>query len=244
MNTPQHRRLFQGKLDYWSYIRSLTSALWYRLDERGAPYDPGNIAYNYGLLGSVFDGAYIACNLAQQGKLSVIDAVLFDGVNSKLTIPAGAYGAFPSVTIAALVKYTSSGEAAAGRTYDQGGTTLLRFGSGPKLRAQRAATGGSVSITIADALLATWVWKFITYQDSGDRKSHIWKGQAGAVSEEGYSTNAAATGTLTDQSAVALVVGNNAGQANTMDGLMDEFLLFPYVLSLTQMLQIVRLTGV
>jgi hypothetical protein len=86
----------------------------------------------------------------------------------------------------------------------------------------------------------------VSYNDAGDRKVHIHIGASGAVGECAYSTQTAATGTLSNLSGSGynLYIGNIYDQSGTFDGLIDEVLCFNKVLTAAQMLQIVRLSGV
>ncbi len=233
--------LLSGGTTYVKLIPSLAPALWYRFNEPS-----GATAVNSGSLGAALNGTYTACTLAQAGKMSASGAVLFDGVNSLLTSPAGVYGNYAAQTYAALVSVSASGEGSSGRLFDiANATTVLRFnGALTSLISIRAAVGTPSITTTTGVAANTWTWLFWQFDNAGDRKVHLFKGVAGAVSEYGYSAQNAATGALTDQSATALAIGNNTGQTRTMAGLYDEFMTWPRILTPTELLQIVKLSGV
>jgi hypothetical protein len=230
-----------GGANYLSYVRALAPALWYRLNEPS-----GVAAINSGSLGATYNGVYTACTLAQAGKVGSGSAVLFDGANSKIAVPAG-FGSDSSV-YAYLFNASGYGEGGAGAFHVLSGVAqqFQRY-SATHYRGAEATDGvvGS-SVSIVAGSTNVWRWLFRVYDNAGDRKIHFYVGAGGAVSELAYGTQTAATGTLNSKATATLTIGNETGQTWTFAGLIDEVLMWQSStgLSLAQMQQIVRLTGV
>lgn len=238
MSPTRRRKLLVAARGYYSYAAGFGPTLWYRLNEVS-----GN-ALNSGSLGASFDGVPTAVTQAQAGKLGASSAVLFDGANSKITVPAGAHNNCTSLTYALLFRPTSAGEANIGTFYEVGTAQALaaRFASALTALAFYRTTAG-VTGTTSGLGANTWAWLFITLDMAGDKCLHAYRGVSNAVSEYGYSSQVAVS-SLADLSATALTIGNRSDQSRTFAGLYDEFLLFPQVLTLSQMGQLTRLTGV
>lgn len=233
--------VLSGARTYNTYVASLAPALWYRMNEL-----TGSVALNSGSLGAAYNGAYTSCTLAQAGKLGAASAVLFDGANSMVTVPAGAYANYPAVTVASLVKCNSAGESNIGAFWNingDGGFNGRFAGSMSSERFFRKAATTSANTTVSFAFGTAWAWMFATYNDATDRKIHLYQGIGGAITDQS-GTPIAAVGALADVSSQVLVLGNRTTQDLTLNGLYDEFLWFNGVLIVAQMQQIVRLTGV
>ncbi|HJX57500.1 MAG TPA: hypothetical protein VJ325_02145 [Thiobacillus sp.] len=224
-----------------TYIKSTAPALWYRFNEL-----TGLTAINSGSLGATYNGTYIlgAGALAQVGKLGGADAVLFDKLDTRLAIPAGAYANYPAMTIAVLSKNTSGGEGNLGTFWywSATGTARLTAADASQIVMRRAAATYAETVVSAGLNMTGWQWKFYTYDHAGDLKIDIFKSSGGAAVECTYSTQTAAVGALTDLSATALYIGNNDAQGRTLDGWLDEFALWNRVLTQAEMNKIVSLT--
>lgn len=239
-----HRAGIVGTSSYWAYMKALLPMLWFRMNEAA-----GASVVNYGSLGTGFNAAWTAGagSIGQTGKLGGGDAYLFDGADSLITVPAGAYGAYVATTYAMLVNPSSAGESGVGTffNYDVNQTDLRFYSSLAALKAVRAATSGAVTATTTGLSASAWVWLFWQYDHGGDKKIHIYKGSGGALTEYSYTgETVAASGTLTDQSAIPLIIGNNNAAGRSFAGTYDEFALFNYLLTAAQMLEITTRSGV
>lgn len=235
-----------GGLTYDQYIASLAPLLWYKFNETG-----GTAVINYGSLSSG-NGVWTpgVGALGQTGLLGANQAYLFDALDSLVTGPASAnINNANQFTYASLVKVSSAGEASAARFHvDNGQQRSLFFASSIspfRLNWQigAATTSGLVTSNAGQGLITnTWAWLFCTYDDTTDRRPHIFKGQGGAMAELAYSANNAAVGTLNNGSG-ALLIGNRPGSDRTLDGYYDELLFFNRILSTTEMTQITLLSA-
>lgn len=193
---------------------------------------------------SGYDGTPATCTPAQPGKRGPTDAYLFDGANSKITIPNGAYANFPSMTLGMLARITAAGEAGSGRLFDcsaAASLSMITNGAGT-LSMSRATAGASTSTTNWTA--AVWKWYFATYNMfDGVKKPRMYIGYNGTVNEVAYASQVAISALL-DLSAQVFVIGNRVGIDRTYNGLMDEFLLCNRELPMPEMINLTRLTNV
>jgi hypothetical protein len=222
--------LFQGD-DLGEYMRGVVKPkIWYRFNEPS-----GAVAKNSGSLGATYDAAITlgAGALAQAGLLGSGQAILFDGANTKVTVPAGPFGNYSVWTIGLLVNVSSTGEGTIGTFYDWATSTVLRFNFGNTLRALRAAATAAATNTTTGLTTGVWYWLFVTF--IGDKKLRVYWYRLGGNHEFGYSTQDAALGAVTDQSAVNLIIGNRSDQSATLAGLMDEFFMVDRQLSTAEM---------
>lgn len=204
-------------------IPSLTVAplLWARFTETS-----GSIVRNYGKLGEAQNGVWTlgAGALGQTGYFGVNHAADFDGLVSKVSIPAiAAINALTKLTYGILFKADTFGELnLGGLILDTGENRQVRFNTNGAVRAILAASGQANSVT-ANSFVSTGVWTylFMTYDDSGDRKIRLYKLVSGVLTEASYTTQTAATGTLAN-GVGDLVMGNAAAQHITFDGLIDD----------------------
>lgn len=199
-----------------------------------------------------YNGIYTSATLAQTGKISATDAVLYDGANTKLQVPSAPPFSNSAVwSIAVLFKPSGLGEPTAphllalANAYNSNDIGVgfnnnlgLLFG-----RVYNTTPTTAVTLCSSGVSQNVWSWIFVNYDDTGDRKMHFYVGVNGVVTEASYTAQPALTGTYKTSSNV-VVVGNTTGQGNTVAGNYDEFMAFSKVLTTSQMQQIVRLTGV
>jgi hypothetical protein len=235
----RRRLLLSRQRTVYQALAALSPALWYHFDEPS-----GTVAVNSGSLGATYNGVYTAATLAQAGALGPSNAVSFDGADTKVAVPAGPFGNYTAFTIGQLVKVSGSGEGGIGSFYDWNTSTTLRFNSSLSLRALRAATGAAASNMSNVIATNVWQWLFVTYDNTGDRKIYIYLYRLGVLSTLALSTQTAATGTMTDQTAQVLTLGNRSAQTATIAGLMDEWFMVPSALSSAQMAAIGRASNV
>lgn len=231
-----------GSISYSDYIASLAPLLWHKYNEPS-----GATATNYGSLGSGQNGTYSNATLAQTGQLGAGQAALWNGTTTYVQISATAALETPTArTWCFLHNPTSGGEGGNGRLFNWANAGNLLFQTNVnKVLYALIATSGVVPTSLTPSnfvTLSTWQWSFMTYDDAGDRKIRFYKGIGGAVTEATYSTQTAGTGTLS-ASGGDLYIGNRQLADGTYDGLIDDLVMFNYVLTTAQMLQITTLSG-
>lgn len=183
--------------------------------------------------------------LAQNGKLGAIHAVDFDGADTVITGPTStSINNANQFTVAALLRADSAGEGSAGYIWaDNGGNRILAINLATmRLSMSVWASSAYASVDAAapsGLAIGTWYMIFGTYDDLGDRKPSIWTGLNGSVAEQTYSAETAAAAVLSNASG-ALKVGNNGAGSRTWDGLYDEFLFWNRVLSIDEMVSLVK----
>lgn len=225
------------------YMTSLTPLVWYRLREAS-----GTSAKNSGSLAAM-DATALSCTVGQAGVGSqgANEAYLYDGANSKLTLPtSAALAALTTFSYAFLVKAGSAGEASAGTFFNWSDASGNYFHFNGNINQcdllLKAATTAPRALTAQLLTANTPAWIFVTYDDAGDRKPYVYKGIAGAVTNKS-GAQTAAVGTLTAPTN-PMVIGNKASQDKTWDGLFDEIAFFNYVLSVPQMTALTQKAGV
>lgn len=227
---------------YASYIAASFPALWYGFTEAS-----GIVLDNAGSLGAAQDAAWTpgAGALAQAGALGAGHAARFDGAASVVTVPAGAHGNYPAHTIAALVQMDTAGEGNTGELAILGtGVIQMQFGNSMNaIFAYRGMSSGNASLTGTLNISTGWNWLFFTFDSGGDKKPYLYKGVNGAlVTATGAQT--AGDGSLTNGSLLALYIGNNSGGSKTLNGLLDEWLMWNRVLTPAEMTRIVNLSAI
>lgn len=236
-----------GSDPYVPYILSFSPLEWLRHNEL-----TGVAVKNYGSLINA-DGVWTAGvgALNQIGQLGVHEAYDFDGAVSLITINYNAaLDGLSEFTFAALVKADSAGEGNVGTIYTWGNnntTATFRFvgASRALIWVHRYSITNMQTVTTTALTLGQWYWVFGTYSQSGDRFGHIYISSAGAAVEAAYSgapAPIASVGTPT-LNAVSPIIGNLAVAANTWDGLIDEVIWFPRVLTVAEMTNIIRLSN-
>lgn len=227
-----------------TYLATLPFLALYKMQQTAGTNEP-----NAGSLGSAVDMTITSTTLGQTGKLGVNEAYLFDGANSRLQ-------AANNATLAGklaweyvfLLNPSSAGEVNTGAFFwwGNGGEFLMVFNS---IISQLACfltntTPATITTTTTTGLTAdTWATLFVAYDDAGDRKIHIRKGVAGAVTEYGYGAQPALTGTYKAQTGV-LSLFNRSDQGRTFAGLADFAGVVDGNLTVEQRLKITQLAGV
>src|SRR3989344_5667051 len=84
----------------------------------------------------------------------------------------------------------------------------------------------SASSKISGISTGTWQHIAMTYSNSGDRKIRIYKNGV----EQTYTTQTAATGTLSSEAGNNLLIGNDGG-ANFLSAIVDEVKIYPFALT-------------
>lgn len=227
-----------GGQSYADYIASLAPLLWLRLRETS-----GTSVANSGSLGG--SGTWTAGSgaLGQTGKLGANEALLFDGSVSKIV--SADNPKTPAFTACGLAFGNSQGENSAGailHTGQQASDNTLRVsGAGAITSGVDTDSTDAVTTSVNGAFeTGKWIWYFATYDDNGDRKIYLYKGLAGALSNI-VSSQTAATGIRSNSGGYQV---GNFSDVRTWDGLIDEVLLFPRILTSGEMLRIIQLSGV
>lgn len=235
--------------DVYNYAQSLAPLLDLRFTER-----TGTTAINYGTVGTALNGTIGGTtSLGQTGKLGANEAYLYDGLTSFVSVPNHAsINALTQFTYVYLINPSSAGEINLGTFSCWGnagsvpvGASLLFNGGVTSLFARVLNSVDTQFSTTTTTGISTSLWSMVfwQYDDSGDRKSHLFKGVSGVLSEYAYSAQSPLTGTLKTQTP-SLFVGNSQDQARSFAGLYDWFLLFNRVLSPAEMTQLTKLVGV
>ncbi len=226
---------------YTNTVIKTAPLIWYPMTDPS-----GTTITNFGSLGSG-NGTLTpgAGALAQTGKIGAVHAVDFDGADTVITGPtSSSINNANQFTVAALLKADTAGEGSAGYIWaDNGANRILAINLATmRLSMSVWATSAYASVdAAAPSGLATGTWYMIfgTYDDLGDRKPSIWTGLNGSVAEQTYSAETAAAAALSNASG-ALKVGNNSSAIRTWDGLYDEFLFWNRVLTLDEMVSLVK----
>jgi hypothetical protein len=219
-----------------------TLGQWYKFNETS-----GTTIFNHGTVGAALDALWIpgaGGALGATGLLGAGHAVNLDGAESVIQMPQHAYFNSPASTQVFLMKMRTSGEAGEGYLFQavRGPvattffkTTLAEIRS---VADTDAVDGDATTITTA-GIDANWVVLFRTYDDAGDRKVHLYVGNAAGLVELPTSTQTAAIGTLRPINADVFLGGNSATPSRGCNGLMDEYVGLNVVLSLPEMLEVV-----
>ncbi len=228
---------------YASYVASLSPLLWEEYIETS-----GTTIINHGSLGAAQDGTWTPGTgaLAQTGQLGAGQAASWDGLDTRVVVPATAsLDGISKYTFAFLCKPATLGESAGGIFYSFGNSSTegnLIATNSVRCFQQSTVSAQSLTSGITFITLGSWQWIFFQYDDTTDRKLHIFKGIGGAVTEAAYTTQTAATGTLVN-TGQPLYIGNRALIDRTWSGLFDEVVMFNSILSSDQMLQLTLLAG-
>lgn len=227
---------------YVEYItQTINPVLWMRNRETS-----GTTATNSGSAGATLNGVIGGTTtLGQTGQLGANEAFLCDGATSIVTITNNALiNQLSAATYAFLVNINSAGEGSLGRFFDAGTDRIFFNSVSRNIQAMFAGSGGNAQTITSDAIAtATWQWLFVTYDFSGDKIVRIYKGVSGTATQLATSTQTAGSGSKANNTSNKNL-WNDATQARTMDGLVDEFFLVDRVLSNAEMQQIVSLTNV
>ncbi len=228
------------------FIADTAPVGWWKLNDASSP------AVNSGSAGTAINMTGTSVTFQQTGKLGATDAVSLDGANSRLQTANNAALANPTTwEFAFLVNPNSAGESSQGKFFSWGNAfsdTIHHFEFGSGLTAVRTqiwnAAGSSFASSTTTGLTAsTWAWVFCAYDDSGDRKAHLYKGISGVAAEYAYSLQVALTGTYKTPTQ-ALNLFNTSNQTLTFDGLADEVLYWNRNLTANERTQITALSGV
>jgi len=194
------------------------------------------------------DAAITTVTLGQTGKLGANEAFDFNGTTSLLSIANKAsINALTRFGKAWLVNLDNAGEANGGHFFRFGdGVTQLQILSSNTLFGRVDYNTTDASATTHAGQLPTfgrWEWVFMNYDETINRKVHLYRGVNGAVTEYTYSAQPASEGTRVTET-TALILGNRTSADVTIDGKMDEFILRTTPFSTAEMQIIVALTGV
>lgn len=165
------------------------------------------------------------------------DGMHFNGTTSLIAVPNNAALTGLAVsTYAYLLRPATAGESGIGHFHQWGNTNgYVGFGGALTSLNARVSAGGGGSGTRAETTTTTGLaadtlaWVFRTYDNTGDRKIHLYKGVNGVVSEFAYSLQQAASAALDAVS--TLTIGNSSGGANTYDGAIVRAAIFSGVLT-------------
>lgn len=229
--------------NYEAAVTALAPAMWLRLRETS-----GTTVANSGTTaaGTFTPGTGA---VGQTGQLGANEAFRFDGADSKISVPASVLiNNLTDFTWAVLCNFATAGENGAGNLLvDAGGNRILALISATPFRlnwqvwhtsdfSTRISAAGVQNITAN-----TWAWVFATYT-AADKTPRLYVGRSGAVNELTYSTSTISVNALANSSG-AMLTGNNNANTRTVDGLIDEAIIFPSVLTTAQMLSIVQASG-
>lgn len=187
------------------------------------------------------NGFHASASGASRPTLSTLGgeaALLWDGADDLMTIANdAAFADLEAWTIFAHLQASGPGELNVPRIWQYNGEQYYA-----RLNASYTSTvvidgstGDATTTTTTTLTVDTQESLFYTLDAAGDKKAHIYWSEAGAlVAEMAYSANTAFTGNLVKPS-VDLLLGNLAGLNTTFDGFMKAFIIFPKVLSLSEM---------
>jgi hypothetical protein len=235
--------VLDGGQTYADYIASLTPTFWVKLQETSGS------AANSGSDGNT--GTVTSATQGQTGKLGANEAYLFDGADDLITFLNANVAGTKALTTqrwAFLANATSSGESTNGAFMGWGTLVGIKH-AGSTYDAQIDTDGTTARSTTSAATIVTgaWFWLFVDYDDAdalgGGRIIRVFTGASGTVSELGYGTQTAATGTVAAP-AGDLIIGNRNTAAWTFDGPIDEALGGAGLWTQAIMERIVALTGV
>ena len=233
---------------YDQYIKSLNPYLWFKFNESS-----GTTVINYGSGGTGLNGTFTtgSGSVAQVGQFGLQSAYSFDGLSSgsKVNVPNNsAYSNASAFTVVALLNPTGSGLSNTGTVYefDNGNNKMLYSASASLFHMRRpTSTTNPQIITNSGQVPINGVWQFIIgkYNDTTDRKVHVYRGYKNRLIEFTYGTNTTGTGTLSSESN-SLNIGNNSTSAQTWSGLFGNFLWFNRDVPLYQLMTIIKLAKV
>ena len=194
---------------------------------------------NRGSGGATFDGTPTAITIDANG-------MNFNGTTSKLNVPNGAGYANQSITTQVIWFNRVNGGAGNNGVYwiFASNNNRLLNASATTL-ASRRITSATNPQSVSTTSFANGVpgILFMEYDDTGDRLIHLYKGLNSAVSEFSYSTNIAATGTLTSESN-SLNIGNDASNALGFNGSMRSWSWINGALTALQKLNLTKFAAV
>ncbi len=212
----------RNTLTWNAVMASLNLAALWNMRQTAGTNEP-----NEGSLGSALNLTLTSVTLGQTGKLGANEAYLLDGASSRMQVVNNpTLAGYLAWEYFFLVNPTSSGEITTGRFFTFNSSVaapFLQFNSTlSSLLGRVFNTSATAAATTTTTGLTAGLWAviFVSYDDAGDRKLHIRKGVGGAVSEFGYSSNQAVTGTYLAPD-LHYILGNDGGQARTWDGLFD-----------------------
>ena len=169
----------------------------------------------------------------------------FDGADSLITVAADptidANGK-TALSISAWINPASDGELNNGRIVGKTGlgTTGYKFivsndnAAAVKLESTIFHDGVADSVAVTNTLpvaLNTWSFVAMVYNEDGAKKIKIYVNSVLIA----LSTDTAGVGTIDDDSALALIIGNETGVNRTFDGLIDDVRIWPNARSAIQM---------
>lgn len=220
-------------------MESLEFPLWLRFRETS-----GTTAFNSGTLGATQDATLTDVTLGATDSMGANEAGTWNATTSNASVPNGSFINAAQRTIAAFVNQAGAHEAG-GRLYAIGNDLSRIFinPSGATTTIQvvfRAATTNATSQIVLPFGTGTPFWLFATYDNAGDRKIRIYYAtfSTGLITENTYSTQDAAVGTLTNETDT-LYIGNQSTASRTFNGTIGEFIYGDSVLTLTQMQEII-----
>lgn len=185
--------------------------------------------FDYSLNGN--DGAIDKDNAV---TLPAYPGFSFDGASSKITVAANssiAISSTPAFTIAAWINPASEGGGNAGRVIGKlstpAGYTLFVGDRSPSTVAMsttvRYSSIDAQSVPNTKIPINTWAHAIMVHNEDSAKKIKIYFN--GVL--QALSTNTAGTGTVKDDSAVDLAIGNlQLGTSRTFDGLIDDVMIF------------------
>jgi hypothetical protein len=233
--------------DYGVLMALIDPLIWIRMRETS-----GNTAANAGNLGADANATISGTTtLGQTGQIGANEAFLYDGINSRVRVPAVAgWTGLTAFTLGFLVNPATAGESSQGylgALQQAGGTDILHVAFNGALTAMRcritnAAAGVFTTTASVGIPASTWSWVFVTYDDAGDRTPRIYKSSAGALVEIAADGASPVSGTLSARG--TFDIGNNNGTTRTFSGLIDEAFMVSGLLSTGRMQNIIFATGV
>lgn len=243
-NAETYTFAISADVTYAATILYFTPLIWLRCDETVGTTAEDSSSNNY-------DGTISGSPALGQTGLSAETGTsfLFDGDDSRIQIPNNAaLQALGAFTFAFLGNPLTIGKSNQGALFVFGNADVtehfLIHTPGLRLFFVVRHTGGNMLAETVDnaVLLNTPAWYFAVY-DPSTKTGKIYRGNGGALTTLALGTNTAGPGTAISQTNL-LNVGNVSTTAFTYDGYIDEALVFPSMLTVQQMTDIVLLTGI
>jgi hypothetical protein len=179
-------------------------------------------------------------SLDQVGQMGVSDAFLMDGSTSLLTIVnRAAVQGLDEFSLWMLFNPASAGEGDAGVLFSKSGEFELRFNSASRDLTATVNYDTTNAIATTTTALTAEAWQSVGLRiDDTSKQIDIFIDGV----EASYASRTSGAGSRVSNTN-DLIIGNNAGVTQTLDGLLDEAMMIGRTLTEREWLQLHRLAG-